>query len=37
VEWPTGHAPFLSRPDLLAGLLAGLVVRPPAGCAGCTG
>jgi pimeloyl-ACP methyl ester carboxylesterase len=24
VEWPTGHAPFLSRPDLLTGLLSGL-------------
>jgi pimeloyl-ACP methyl ester carboxylesterase len=24
-EWPTGHAPFLARPDLVAGLLAGLV------------
>ncbi|MGH9017970.1 MAG: alpha/beta hydrolase [Acidimicrobiales bacterium] len=22
VEWPTGHSPFLSRPDLVAGLLA---------------
>ena len=21
VEWPTGHSPFLSRPDLLADLL----------------
>jgi pimeloyl-ACP methyl ester carboxylesterase len=34
VEWPTGHAPFLSRPDLLAGLLAGLASRPGAGCTG---
>ncbi len=25
VEWPTGHAPFLSRPDLLTGLLSGLL------------
>ena len=44
VEWPTGHTPFLSRPDLPAGLLAGLATRPapdapadrrndPAGCA----
>src|SRR5262249_30988091 len=30
VEWPTGHTPFLSRPDLLAGLLAGLASRPGA-------
>jgi pimeloyl-ACP methyl ester carboxylesterase len=28
VEWPTGHAPFLSRPDLVAGLLADLAARP---------
>jgi len=28
VEWPAGHAPFLSRPDLVAGLLAGLAARP---------
>jgi hypothetical protein len=34
VEWPTGHAPFLSRPDLPAGLLAGLATRPGAGCTG---
>jgi pimeloyl-ACP methyl ester carboxylesterase len=34
VEWPTGHAPFLSRPDLLAGLLAGLASLPGAGCTG---
>ncbi len=24
VEWPTGHSPFLSRPDLVADLLASL-------------
>lgn len=24
VEWPTGHSPFACRPDLVAGLLAGL-------------
>ena len=33
VEWPTGNTPFLSRPDLVAGLLAGLAARataPPA-------
>jgi pimeloyl-ACP methyl ester carboxylesterase len=24
LEWQTGHSPFLSRPDLVAGLLAGL-------------
>lgn len=24
VEWPAGHTPFLSRPDLVAALLAGL-------------
>ena len=24
VEWPTGHSPFLSRPELVADLLAGL-------------
>ena len=24
VEWPTDHSPFLCRPDLVAGLLAGL-------------
>ena len=34
VEWPTGHAPFLARPDLVAGLLAGLAARAHgAGCA----
>jgi pimeloyl-ACP methyl ester carboxylesterase len=34
VEWPTGHAPFLSRPDLVAGLLASLAAhRDGAGCA----
>src|SRR5438132_1148919 len=32
LEWPTGHSPFLSRPDLLAGLLADLAHRAqPAG------
>jgi pimeloyl-ACP methyl ester carboxylesterase len=25
VEWPTGHSPFLSRPDLVANLLSGIV------------
>jgi pimeloyl-ACP methyl ester carboxylesterase len=25
VEWPAGHAPFLSRPDLLTRLLSGLL------------
>jgi len=34
VEWPTGHAPFLGRPFLVAGLLAGLAARAHgAGCA----
>ena len=34
VEWPTGHAPFLARPDLVAGLLAGMTARADgAGCA----
>jgi len=28
VEWPTGHAPFLSRPDLVAALLADLAAHP---------
>jgi pimeloyl-ACP methyl ester carboxylesterase len=28
VEWPTGHTPFLSRPDLVAALLADLAARP---------
>jgi pimeloyl-ACP methyl ester carboxylesterase len=28
VEWPTGHTPFLSRPDLIAALLADLAARP---------
>jgi len=33
VEWPTGHAPFLARPDLVAGLLAGLTAGAhDAGC-----
>jgi pimeloyl-ACP methyl ester carboxylesterase len=27
VEWPTGHSPFLSRPDLVAGLIADLAWR----------
>ena len=27
-EWPTGHTPFLSRPDLIAALLADLAARP---------
>jgi hypothetical protein len=22
IEWPTGHSPFLSRPDLVADLVA---------------
>jgi pimeloyl-ACP methyl ester carboxylesterase len=25
-EWPTGHSPFLSRPDLVAGLIAELAL-----------
>ncbi|MGH9920090.1 MAG: alpha/beta hydrolase [Nitrososphaerales archaeon] len=28
VEWPTDHSPFLCRPDLAAGLLAGLATSP---------
>ena len=24
VEWPTGHSPFLSRPDLVADLLSSV-------------
>ena len=28
VEWPVGHTPFLSRPDLVAALLVGLAARP---------
>jgi pimeloyl-ACP methyl ester carboxylesterase len=28
VEWPTGHTPFLSRPELVAALLADLAARP---------
>jgi pimeloyl-ACP methyl ester carboxylesterase len=27
VEWPTGHSPFLSRPDLVAGLIADVAWR----------
>lgn len=27
-EWPTDHSPFLSRPDLVAGLLADLAKSP---------
>jgi pimeloyl-ACP methyl ester carboxylesterase len=27
VDWPTSHSPFLSRPDLVADLLAGLAAR----------
>lgn len=27
LTWPTGHSPFCSRPDLLVGLLAGLLTR----------
>jgi pimeloyl-ACP methyl ester carboxylesterase len=29
VEWPTSHSPFLSRPDLVADLLADLAAGPP--------
>ncbi len=25
IEWPTGHSPFLCRPDLVAGLLSDVV------------
>ncbi|MGA2519248.1 MAG: alpha/beta fold hydrolase [Acidimicrobiales bacterium] len=28
VEWPTGHSPFLSRPELVVDLVAGLARRP---------
>jgi pimeloyl-ACP methyl ester carboxylesterase len=28
VEWPTGHSPFLSRPDLVVELLAEIARRP---------
>jgi hypothetical protein len=33
VTWPTGHSPMLSRPDLVADFLAGIVATatPPAG------
>ena len=31
VEWPTGHSPFLARPDLVADLLTGVARRPTAG------
>jgi pimeloyl-ACP methyl ester carboxylesterase len=33
VTWPTGHSPMLSRPDLVAAFLTGIVatVTPPAG------
>ena len=27
-EWPTGHSPFLSRPQLVAGMLAELATHP---------
>jgi pimeloyl-ACP methyl ester carboxylesterase len=27
IEWPTSHSPFLSRPELVADLLAGLATR----------
>jgi pimeloyl-ACP methyl ester carboxylesterase len=27
VEWPTGHSPFLSRPDLVADLIADVAAR----------
>jgi pimeloyl-ACP methyl ester carboxylesterase len=27
VEWPTSHSPFLSRPDLVVDLLAGIAER----------
>jgi pimeloyl-ACP methyl ester carboxylesterase len=27
IDWPVGHSPFLSRPDLVAGLLAGLMAE----------
>jgi pimeloyl-ACP methyl ester carboxylesterase len=29
VEWPTGHSPFLSQPELVAELLAGLALSRP--------
>ena len=28
VEWPTDHSPFLSRPELVAELIAGLALAP---------
>ena len=28
IEWPTGHSPFLCRPDLVAGLLVDLAKDP---------
>ncbi len=28
IEWPTGHSPFLSHPDLVVDLLARLAARP---------
>jgi pimeloyl-ACP methyl ester carboxylesterase len=31
VDWPTSHSPFLSRPDLVAGLLTGLAGAPGPG------
>jgi pimeloyl-ACP methyl ester carboxylesterase len=30
VEWPTGHSPFLSRPELVADLLAARAGAPTA-------
>ncbi len=34
VEWPTGHSPFLSRPDLVAELLATIAAGTSGGPAG---
>jgi pimeloyl-ACP methyl ester carboxylesterase len=31
VEWPTGHSPFLSRPDLVVELLVEVAGRGPSG------